>query len=282
MSHTFAIAAPRPPSFPDLLDAVGGPNLRSVQPYCRGSSWDGLRWHFYRHGDSARCIEITHSDERFTVTVASPSSDEEYDLAFAFLEAAAQMLDSPVFVNDGPPVPAIDLRSVCNLEWVEQTIDEGVRAILEVVGNGGLVTLDGPVRPFFVGPRLLGELLNDTPREQLPGRLMAVMKAVQYVPPEEYYPAETLFLRCPDDSRASFAVWAEGVRYLFPDVDFLAMLDEVGEPFFVPGSELPQLAGPAFRWLDERQALVEAVDGADWVILLAHARGRRVDLRRSA
>src|SRR5262249_2652463 len=150
--------------------------------------------HFYLPGLSIRAIEAVWEDGTFQVRIMAFSGPEEYDLAFAFLERAAELYDGDVEPEDGEPVPAERLREAYGPAWIE-----GQLSLFQVLPQmarqqGNTLQVMGPVRPFHLGRRLLGELEEDGPPEELPERIIALMRRVQNVDPEEYYCAGALRL----------------------------------------------------------------------------------------
>src|SRR5262249_28608280 len=79
----------------------------------------------------------------------------------------------------------------------------------------------------------------------------------------------------------SFTVtaWGPGVRYLFPNVEYLAVIEDMeGEGhFLVPYEAVKEIAGDHCSWIDEKQTLVEPFDEDEWPELLARARKHEVD-----
>lgn len=286
MSISFFVPSVIEPRFRALIDAVGYPDVRSAQAQRDGCRWSDRYWQLYRPGVSARPVEVTYEDGRFQVRVVTPSAPEEFELAFRLVEAAAKHLGRPVEFEGGASFPVGELRRRYPAAWVRGQIESGVEAIRHIVREEQqAVTLSGPVRPFFVGPRLLDELDEYGPPEELAERLIELMRQVQYLDPEAFYPAETV--RALRDSETeeliTFAVWGPGVRYLFPDVQYLVLMGEApGRHLFVPAAVVPELAGDNFLWLDEAQYLVQAIDEDDWPALLDRARQYEVHPLRAA
>jgi len=277
MTFRLTVRADRPPPFQGLLRSVGFNDLQTVEDVFEASSWAHQRWHIYRHDVSARAIEIGFANKRFFVAVPTPAAVGDYELAVRFAQQAALYFEEGIETEEFGEVSMADLGCRFNLEWIEETSEAGIQSLIDAIEEDRATRrLDGPMRPFFAGPRLLGKLLQDRPVVTLPQRLMALMRKAQYLDPEQYYPAEDLVLVDNVGQRASFSVWSEGVGYVFGVVDFLALLDRNGDPFLIPADRHPLLAGPACRWLDERQTLVEPISGDNWLRLVDLAEHIRV------
>jgi hypothetical protein len=276
MSTSFYISSPAEPPPRTLLAAIGFDNVRTVQELRPGSRWADRYWQVYRPGVSARPVEVTYEDGRFQVRVVTPSAPEDFELAFRLLEAAAKQLGRPLQAEVGEPFAASELRKRYPPAWVRGQIELGVEALRSIVRDEQqTVTLSGPVRPFFVGPRLLAKLEAHGPPEELSERFLDLMKQIQYLDPEAFFPADITRVHCDSDNEdpITFAVWGPGVRYLFPDVQYLVLMGEApGRHVFIPYAVLPELAGDNFLWLDEVQSLVQAIDEDDWPALLDRAR----------
>lgn len=282
MSFTFSVKAERPPPFHGLFEAVGFEDLLTVEDRFEASSWAHQVWHVYREGFSARPVEIIHCQGRFDLCVPTPASWQDYELAIRFAQQAALYLEEHVVPDGEGPVPLVDLRARFNLEWMEEMTDAGVRELEQVIRTANrTVMIPGPVRPFYIGPRLLRDVLGPRHPDMLPQRLMARMRKAQYIDPEKYYPAETLQLSGESGQTGTFALWCESVGYLFPAVDCLALLDRDGDPFLVPATSLHSLAAENCRWLDEKQTLVEAISGEDWQQMIEYAERYRLKAVRA-
>src|SRR5262249_60340040 len=103
-------------------------------------------------------------------------------------------------------------------------------------------------------------------------RVQAAMRRLQYVDSEEdCYAASTMAVRDKSSGREfTLAAWAPGVRYLFPPVEYLALV--TADQLLVPHDCLAELAGSRLRWLDEKHALVEEIPDEEWDAVVARAR----------
>jgi hypothetical protein len=240
--------------------------------------WPEEPLHFYLPGVSIRAIEAVWEDGRFQVRIMAFSAPEEYELAFAFLERAAELYDSDVEPEDGEALPLTRLREEYGPAWVEGQV--AMFHMLPQLMRQHRTTLQitGPVRPFHLGPRLLAELEEAGPPEGLPERLIALMRRVQYIDPEEYYCADALrFEKKGGGKVITLTAWGPNVRYLFPEVQYLAVMEGAQKHFMIPYRVLLEIAGERVTFLDEVQTLVEPFDDYEWPDLLERAREYAVD-----
>lgn len=256
------------PTLGQLLEGLADDRVRCLEEL-EGPLENGIVFHLYIPGCSTRTVECClESEGKFSVRLMSSSSPEDHELALRCLEVIGAVGRDVVFEGeDGES--GTDLREAFDREWVERSVASGP-GVLAQMAKESTVTIPGPHRPSYIGPRLLAEL--EPEREDFASRLFDAMRRTQYVDVESYYPANSL---CADDS-PEFAIVSEEVSYLLPAVDYYALLvDQDSAPLFVPADALPKLTD-RWCWLDERQRLVEAIEGDDWRALLERARGLEV------
>lgn len=231
-----SFSAPQPTvSHEEILKRVGLEDLACAESCVPEGEWPETTLHYYRSGVSCRAVEISRGEVR----ILACSCPEDYDLAFRFLAAF------------GAPAPAVDIPAQ-------------IRADLAALkAQSQILTLDGPIREFHIGPRLWSEIGDN------PDRLFAAMRRTQYVNVSEYYAANVIPVDAPEPF--TVAAWTEGVRTLFPAVDYIVLENTL----FMPASVLPEVAGDRFQWLDEKQSLVEAFEGEDWKRLLKRVEAMR-------
>lgn len=223
----------RPPSdYPALLRAVGLEDVKCMEdPLLEGETL-----HFYRSGVSCRAVEISATEVRLLAC----SCPEDYDLAFRFLAAM------------GEERPAVD---------VDAQIRADLRALAEAIARDGTLTIQGPVRPFYIGPSLIREVAGRAER------LFEAMRRVQYA--QGVFAANILPVAAPEPFTVT--AWPEGVRVLFPPVDYLVLESDI----FLPSSALPDVAGDRFHLIDEKQSIVDAFEGEEWKRLLERVEKHR-------
>ena len=242
--------------------------------------WPDRRLHFYRERISTCAVEVYWQDGQFQVRVFAFAVAEEYALALALAECFARRAETGIRPEDNDELPIPEVRARYGPEWAARQV-EALFSMLPVMVRQaeGVCQLPGAVRPFYVGPRLLGELEAAGPPAELSQRLVEAIRRVQYVDPEEYFCGSAIEVSA-RDSEESFTVaaWGPEVKYLFPAVDYLAVIEsEEGGHFLIPYEALPTVAGDRWRWLDEVQTLVEAFAPEEWPALLERARLHRVE-----
>jgi hypothetical protein len=140
--------------------------------------------------------------------------------------------------------------------------------------------MHGAVRPFYLGERMLAQLRAAEDPDGFGERLVAAIRGLQW-PPEDCYVAAQFGIRSPGGREFTMAIWGEDVRYLFPPVDYLALLSPAGggwDELAVPYAAAPDLARGRLRFADEKHVVVEPFVGPEWQGLLERARAQRVQL----
>ncbi len=281
MSHTFSVAAPKPPDYKKLMKALPFddvlPEGDQEEP-TRGPWPEGIR-HYYRDGLSTRGAEVSWEDKVFAVRINTLAAPEDYDLAMHFIEQAAKLLKVPIDPEGGETIPADQLRDEYDTEWVRQTNEVGLATVGALIAGDDhdSIQLGGVIRSVHIGPRVWGELTKAGPKGKMLDRLVEFMRRVQYVNAEEdYFAANVMTLNRQNkgkgkgkdkDKEVTVAAFGPGVRYLFPSVEYLVVVgQEEGDPIlFVPSKKLPELLKSyEWEWLDEEQTLVEPVPEAEW------------------
>ena len=304
MSFSFYVRVPQAPDYRAVMRSVGlsdirceegeptkssasaGANKADRGKYGKGEGAATMRvpWppgirHFYRPGLSARGAEVSYEKGTFQVRILTLSAPEDYDLAMRLAEAVARLAGvKESDPEDDDPFPIEELRSRYGDEWVRNTNRAGLAVVRTMAGEDktNTLTLSGPVRPFHLGQRLLGELEAAGPEDELLDRLIQAMRSVQNVDEEEYYFANVMEAKKGEEEDApkiTFTAFGPGVRYLLPDVKYLVLVGEEGEePLFLPAEKLPELLPEGnWSWLDEKQMLVEPIDEDDWPEFLERA-----------
>jgi hypothetical protein len=247
-----------------------------------GGPWpEGVR-HYHREGVSTRGIEVSWEDGIFSVRINTLAAPEDYDLALHFVERAAGLLGVPVESEDGTTLPADQLRGTFDAEWIRQTNTAGLAAVGALIAEkeSSSIQLGGVVRDVYLGPRVWEELTAAGEDDELLDRLVEFMRRVQYVNADEGYFAANVMSMQKKKKRGkaeeiTFAVIGPDVSYLFPSVEYLAVIgqSEKDPILFVPYTNLPELlADGAWEWLDEEQTLVAPVPDDDWPALRARAK----------
>jgi len=287
MSFSFYVPSPTLPRLGEVLEALPFADVRCCEEarseeeelFDRAAHWPDRHLHFYRDGLSTCAVEVYWEDGAFQVRVMAFAAPEEYELALEFAEFFARRSGTTVRPEDGDAMTVEELRRKYDPDWIAGQVASLFSMLPTIVRDSeGSCQVPGPVRLFHVGRRLLGELEAAGPPEELRERLLAKMREVQYVDPEEYFCASAMEVR-PQGSDKTFSVAAFGpeVRYLFPSVDYLAVIESGKGVFFIPYEALPEVAPGRWSWLDEHQTLVEPFEPDEWPALLERARRHEVE-----
>ncbi len=276
MSFSFSLSAPERPDYQAVLFGL---NLRDVQrleeeDYLTEGPWPDGVVHFHRPGLSTRGVEVEWSDGEFIIEIPTLAAPEDYDLAFRFIESAATIFGGEVYPEEGESFAVEELRTLYNTEWMIQTNESAIvsiRALLKEEDQ--ILMMFGTVRPFHIGAALLEELDELGPPEEFQYRLIDVMREVQNVDADSFTFAEALQLGKSEEPEetVTMAMWEPEKSYLFPDVDYLLLMDEEERPFFVPYDALPDILDDGWVFIDERQMLVDAIPKEDWAAMLERA-----------
>ncbi|MGE0707423.1 MAG: hypothetical protein AB7N76_04260 [Planctomycetota bacterium] len=268
MSFSFHITAYAPPSPSRLVEAVDDHgDLRVAEEV--GDTWPaGFAYHLHREGRSTRGVELSWEPDQLQVRLLTLASPEDWELAFRVLEEAAG--DATVAAENGVEVAPEALRETFG-ELCDLT-NRGGAAFLQarIREDGASLTLPGPVRAFCIGPRLLAEL-GEGPSEELSDRILARIRQVQYTAEAEDYYCASVLQASTDEGRFTLAAFGPGVRYLMPEVQFVALVGEGDAELFLDYDAFLRLLGDWARYLDERQVFVEALSGPNWQAFLRAA-----------
>ncbi len=293
MSFSFYLDLPKAPPLGELLEPIPYDILcveeDEIDP---DDDWPEGYTHLYREGLSTCAVEIDREDNRFQVRIMAFCSPEDYELALTVVELLAKWGNvETIEPEDGEPMSLKELKAQYGKEWIADQVKSlfsMLPAMVEKEKDAAL-QVPGAVRPFWIGPRLMKELVDAGPEGTLPQRIIAAIRKVQYIDPEEYFCATVMEVSSKknddkaddktDDKSFTVTAWGPGVRYVFPNVDYLAVIEDMeGEGhFLVPYEAVHEIAGDHCSWLDEKQTLVEPFDEDEWPELLARARKHEVD-----
>lgn len=277
VSFSFYTTAYGPPHLAHLLaGADDHADLRLAEELV--DPWpEGFAFHVHRDQRSTRGVELCWESDRLQVRLLTLASPEDWELAFRFLEEASGG-QGRVWTEDGQEAQVPELRerfgALC-----AQTNEGGAAFLVSRIEAGEAhLTLPGPVRSFCIGPRVLEELTSAGPAAGLTGRLLERIREVQYsAEAERYYSASVLQAASEGEVRFTLAAFGPGVRYLLPEVQFIALVSEDDRELFLDYDALLLLLTGWCRYLDERQVFVEALEGENWSVFLEWARRCAVD-----
>jgi hypothetical protein len=262
---------------PDYESVLFGLNLADVEPIgldeIPDGDWpDGLI-HFHRPGLSTRGVEVEWDDGEFLIQISPLSSWEDFDLGLRFVESAAAILGGEIQVESGDSFPVEELRDRYTSGWLRQANESTISSIRALLEEDQVLMMVGATRPFHIGAALMDEIDESGPPETFQDRLIDIIRQVQNVDPDSFTFAEAFQLgrnELPEET-VTMALWEPEKSYLFPDVDYLMLLDQVEKPFFVPYDSLPEILDDGWVFIDERQMLVEAIPKEEWGAVVERA-----------
>ena len=279
MSSVFAVRGPGVDRvrLRDLLATLAYETATSPDLSGDDTGWPPLL-HVFRPELSTRAVELSTDPAEIAVRILVCSSPEDYALGIELIEAAAALGGiSQIEPEEGGPLPAGEFRRTYDSARVNDELAFGAVAVARAVDEnpGKTVSLGGPVRPFIIGARLLGELRAGGSAADLPRRLVDAMRRTQW--PGAGFRASVMQVSGAGASPVRLAVLRGSSRTILPDVDAIA-LDDGGRQIYVrPAAIVANLSDRA-SYLDERHVLVEPVEPARWTAFLADVRGLAVPL----
>lgn len=277
MSFSFYTTAYGPPPLAHLLTSADDHGDLQVAEELVDPWLEGYAFHLHRDQLSTRGVELCWESDQLQVRLLTLASPEDWELAFRVLEEATGG-QGKVRAEDGREESVGDLRSVFG-DLCQATNEGGTRFLIERIEEGETnLTLPGPIRPFCIGPRVLEELRSEGSDEGLTERLLNRIRQVQYTSEaEHYYEASVLQAASGEDVKFTLAAFGPGVRYLLPEVQFVALVSDDDQELFLDYDGFLALLSSWCRYLDERQVFVEALEGENWSLFLACARTCAVD-----
>lgn len=277
MSYDFAIAAPSPPSWRALRNAVAlDDDLRARPDDVDDGAWpeDGI-W-IWRAGRSVRITNVVWKEGQLRIVLRALPSPDDCDLALRLTEAAARLTGATSVAADYfGDIGIDDLRRLHTPDWMHELAESGVHVMAEMIRDGrGPMQMPGPNRSCHIGTRLLAELEAAGPPEALTDRVLATMRRVQWDVPPDFRDAG-VFVSGGDDGQGRetrFAVWLPDENLVIPRVDYVALRVPEGGIVMVPFDAVAALSGPHGTLLDECQLLIRAIGADEWKNVIARAR----------
>ncbi len=292
MSFSFSVATATPPPLASIVDRIGDKDLRFEEGEEVGATvggWPPMCVHLYRPGVSTRGVEVWLRDGAVNVRLLACASPEDYELGLRFVRATAELAGTAVRPQDAGELAVGELDGRYGADWAARQVRSAARLVAQVARERGRVTVRGPVRDFYLGERLLGELSGSPPEdggsaeELFAERLLGAIRRTQYVDPERYYEASEIEVDAGGGSGAvRVAVWTpSSIGHLFTPADYVfltAREKDGGEMLVVPFAAVPEIAGDRCAFLDEVQLLVEPVSEKDWPLLAERAEEHGTEL----
>lgn len=222
----------------------------------------------FRDRVSTRGVELLEGEDTVTARMSAFAPPEDRALSLQVAQVAAQALGCDVETIDGV-FKASELQGEKVAELIARAHSGDLSALDAAVSRGSTQTLPGAMRPFFVGPRVFGELRTATAHQGLWENVVAKFREVQWAHLRGYHPATIIGLRKGNNDFTASA-WAPKQPVLFQPVD-MVLLKAVGQPVRLPWAGLASVAGDRLRALDERQVLVDAFTEDEWPEVIERA-----------
>jgi hypothetical protein len=282
VSYTLTVRGPAPPAWRALLAAVALPDVRVVDEPA-DEAWPTAGLQVFREGLSTRATEVAWQAGDLTIVIQTFASPDDCELGLQLADAAAGLLTDG---NGGAARAVIgtdyfgdvtrpELRRLHGADWIHEQAVSAVDAMAGLIRErNGPVAIPGPRRFAYVGPRLLTELETAGPPPQLPDRVLAAIRRVQWGIPAGFRDAGVFASRgeAAQGRETHFAIWLAEQDLLIPYVDYVALRASQGEVVMVPFAAVPTLAGDHATLIDECQLTIRAVAAEAWPALVARAR----------
>lgn len=275
MSVDFTLASPAPPDRAAAVAQLPWSDVQLEVSHTDPSGWDFRAW---RPGRSTRSVRVGFVPKSgVELRLASFSTTSDLELGIALIKALANVVGArEVDVDVAGAVPLTELDATFGAEWIEGEAQNGPQIVRRLIADGrGPIEIPGVNRSFFMGTRMVAALEAAGPAEDYAARALAAMLRVQWLDPR--YADHGLWQVGQGDRQLACVVWRGEAMYV-PAVDVVVLF--AGPKDFVPirVAELAELVGPHFAFLDERQALLEAVAPADFATVVERARPRAIEL----
>lgn len=279
MSFTFSIASKKPPLVQEIfahaslepIDFTSEEEIPQEGPWPKGDVV-----HFYQPGKTTRGIEVDYDKKLFNVRINTLAHPHDYDLGFRFLEAVAAWAGNELQTEEGDTIPVEQLREKYDKAWIDEQNDAGFQMIISMLFNEDenermeSCILQGPVRPFHLGPRVWNEIAIAGPENQMRDRLLEKMRQVQDVS-QDFYAAELMTVETATKEQFDISILVPGAQLLMPSAEFLIMAgeNEGDDSYRVPSKDVwPLIPKEKFAWLDEEQTLIQPLTSEEWTKLI--------------
>jgi hypothetical protein len=277
VSFTFRIECPRP-TVDSIQMAMKRLSLRCLEDLPPTGPWPVGHFHFYRDRVSTRTTEVVWDGKTFCVRVFTLACPEDYHIAVELAASTAGALTArvePEDLGDLEPLPPNELRKIYDTIWAESMCAAMAQIMCDMaVDENKEITIPGPIREFYLGPKTAAECIAAGPSTELQERVVSRMRALQY-PSDDLFEASLMSVPSHEDRLMQMAIWGPEVRYFFPKVEYLVLLNE--HPLYLPYEKAQVVGAERVRFLDEHQFVVEAVADEEWDSFLDRARPHLVD-----
>ena len=278
MSILFDIPTTSPPPMDVVLRGidVGLMAARPVLP--AAGAWPDGTTSLHLPRCSTRATELTWRAGSFTVKVFSLASESDWKLALRLVENVGHWAAVAIDCDTFNTMTADELcQGIPGDTWRTQA-KSGIRAVSALIHEGrGPIEIPGPVRSFYVGPRML-DTLHGSDDEETVSRWMAAMLRLQYFgldDDREHFAGLFEAQRPGGGESFQFVIWTPNLTCGLPAVPLVAIGGEDendNDVIFVPADAVQSLAEGQWDWLDEKQRVVFGFDEARWPELRRKAR----------
>jgi len=181
MGYSFFIAAEHKLKTKDLIDYL----------YHKKQEVDYIRKDkahiFYKHGFSARGLELTETKNGFELKLKFLSNTFDYNLCNNIAPYICKYLDGTLTNEEGKQKK---LSKLLKEKKIFELIVKDVEVVFEALKKEKEVEIYGPVRPFIIGKRIRPEILllsNEKYKQEKADKLFSFILNSQY-PPANFKP----------------------------------------------------------------------------------------------
>jgi hypothetical protein len=277
VSFTFRIDCPRP-TVDALQKVMEHLSLRCLEELPPTGPWPLGHFHFYRDKVSTRTTEVSWDGRTFCVRIFTLACPDDYHIAVELAASTAGALTArvePEDIGDIGPLPPNDLRQMYDTIWAESMCTAMARIMCNMaVDENKEITVPGPVREFYLGPKTAAACIAAGPSTSLYERVTERIRSLQY-PSDDLFEANLMSVPGQEDQSIEMAIWGPEVRYFFPKVEYLVLLNE--HPLYLPYAKAILLGGERVHLVDEHQFIMDAIPDTEWDDFVNRARPHLVD-----
>lgn len=281
MSYSFHVELDAPPRYEEVLGvtAVELDTAEGLADDLPPGPWaEGHVLAVWQHETSTRPIELSWEDGAFGVRILACSCPEDYELGLELVCEVARAADAEIESEDSVRFAPDDRAEHYGPAWIEDHIRANVAVAVmqaeEAAADGGVLQLPGPTASFHFGQRVL-DAIDDADADDAHEALFTQMRSLFYFDDERYYRANAMVAKFEDGREIILTALAPGVAYVFPPVEYLAVLAEPS--FEIRRADLPELLGDSsVTWLDDSHMQIDALEGAEWQAFVERARAKAV------
>jgi hypothetical protein len=266
MSYTLSVPAAKPPALDRILDQMNQPDAIIVNERLV-SKWPNTTLMLCHRQRSTRGVYLSYVDGQIEVKTNAFCSQEDYQLALRLTVVVAEETGSLPRGEYSGATSANELLISHNEEWIEAQQNSALRTTKVLVKERGPMSMPGPFRACYIGPRILEQVghLNDAEAIE---EILNIMRRVQWIHTAGYKAASDLLI---GDTKQHLAIWFPMERMFLPKVQWINIADT--EPLIViPFERLPDVLGKPLTLIDEHQPVIEPATPEELPDLVARAR----------